>query len=93
MKYVFTVQTSDDGLMPCVFTNIKALFTYLITDNDGFHFHPQTIFVDRKDIPFTYANLVKTIRDAQKANKLHVARIDCKFDNSISISDLLVKSK
>jgi len=89
MKYVFTVQTSDDGLMQSVTRNIKALFNYIGT----LGVTPQTLFFNKKDIPYNYNNLVKVIRDSQSRNHFNVATIYCKYNVSLDISDLSVLSK
>lgn len=92
MKAVYSIYLSEDGLFPYVATNIKALFNLI----EKTQYEPLTIQANRNlnqlEAKYSYNNLVKCIRNAQKNDAIVVAYIKCK-SGTIILSELLVASK
>lgn len=100
---IYSVNKSEDGLMTQVFTNIKALYNGII--ENGYIAETITMVIrpdDRsniqgykfKDVKFTYANLVKALRDSSDGGRLYEGvTINCENDNSMYISEHQVLSK
>jgi len=88
MKTVYTMNTSNDGLMTVACTNIKALFDFLnciSSDIKTVSLHGQN------NLKYSYANLVKIIRKAQETNRFTVATVH--YDGGeIEINELTLKS-
>lgn len=100
---IYSVNKSEDGLMTQVFTNIKALYNGL--SEHGYSAETITMVSrpeDRSntqgykftDVKFTYANLVKALRDSSDGGRLyeHVT-INCKRDNFMYVAEHPIVSK
>jgi hypothetical protein len=100
---IYSVHLSEDGLMTQVYTNIKALYNG-ITE---YGYNAETItMVSRPDdgagvqaykftdVKFTYANLVKALRDSSDNGRLYErVTINCERDNFMYVSEHQVTSK
>jgi hypothetical protein len=100
---IYSVNKSEDGLMNQVYTNIKALYNG-ITE---YGYDAETItMVSRPDdladvqgykftsVKFTYANLVKALRDSSDNGRLYErATINCERGNFMYIAEHQVTSK
>lgn len=100
---IYSVNKSEDGLMIQVFTNIKALYNGILYDG----YKAETITMvsrpaDRgniqeykfTDVKFTYANLVKALRDSSKGGRFYErATINCIGGNEMYIQEHDVISK
>lgn len=85
MKTIFTVTSEHDGLQNACFTNIKALYNFIVNElnvNDG-----TLNYNDNTRIVFNYSNFVKGIRLAQSKNRFFVSYIDSDI-NSITVNEL-----
>jgi hypothetical protein len=88
---VFAINLSEDGLMYEAATNVKALFDLI--EKSGYE--PETIFFigeDKNSIekPYSYNNLLKAMN---REGFYGWASIYCKNDNSITVTELKLKSK
>lgn len=100
---IYSVNRSEDGLMTQVFTNIKALYNG-ITE---YGYSAETITMvsrpeDRSnmqgykftDVKFTYANLVKALRDSSDGGRLYErVTINCENDNFMYVAEHQIVSK
>lgn len=85
MKKVFIVRLSEDGVCNEVFTNVKALYNYIVSQTT---YKPQVIgFGCKDDLKFSYTNLVKELK-----NKSWGCSIYCD-DSSIEIIGAVITSK
>ena len=100
---IYSVNKSEDGLMTQVFTNIKALYNGIVE----YGYNAETITMvsrpeDRSnmqgykftDVKFTYANLVKALRDSSDGGRLYErVTINCERDNFMYVSEHQIVSK
>lgn len=100
---IYSVNKSEDGLMTQVFTNIKALYNGILYDG----YKAETITMvsrpnDRSnmqgykftDVKFTYANLVKALRDSSNGGRFYErVTINCSGGNEMYIAEHEVISK
>jgi len=100
---IYSVNKSEDGLMTQVYTNIKALYNG-ITE---YGYNAETITMvsrpdDRADfqgykftdVKFTYANLVKALRDSSDNGRLYErVTINCERDSLMDVAEHQVTSK
>lgn len=85
MKKVFIVNFSHDGISEFIFTNVKALYDFIMNTS----YTPKVIGYDiAGDLKFTYSNLVKELK-----NKNYDCIITCENGNSIQIIISKILSK
>lgn len=96
---IYSVRLSDDGLMPLVFTNVKALYNGLL--NDGYEANTITMIkyfdnggYETTEVKFTYANLVKVLRESSRGGSTYEsAFIDCFNGGTMEVKEHGIVSK
>lgn len=94
MKTVFVVRLSEDGVMPEVFTNVKAIHSALeLMEKEKTYIKDTLDNYPEPDAKYSYSNLCKIIRKRQAQRRYNVAYITCKDGAQIEITENLIKSK
>lgn len=95
MKTVFVLRLSEDGINNEAATNIKAAYRLIVESGYSpvfisyFHERLKKLMYN----PFSYSNLVKSIREAQKKHRFTVATIECENRSQIEINEIGLVSK
>lgn len=92
MKTIFTVTTEHDGLQNAAFSNVKALYEFIVNE---LHVTSGTLDGNGRGhrIVFNYANFLKGIRVSQSTNRFFVSHIVANDDSGITVNELGVLTK
>lgn len=93
MKSVLVIEAQVE-LQNVVFTNVKALCSFLITQfgvepNDDFELSLMDDKYKQTKLVFNYANLVKSVKFNRNLNRMVVAQIN----DDITISEVTIKTQ
>ncbi len=92
MKKAYLIRMSEDGNMPYVYTNVKALFNGII--ETGYNVNYICIMDDNYkwiNLKLTYSNLVKALKK-EYITRLHV-EINAGGYGSLEIQEVSIKTK
>lgn len=92
MKSVYTIRTSNDGLMNAAFTNIKAVYDFVTNELAVTEATIDKGDSVRDEQKFNYINFVKQIKHNQSKHRFTVCSIYYGDSDTVEINELGVLS-